>query len=404
MPKSTGAHRVHVLKALTIGKLPAGRHGDGGGLYCEVEPSGSRRWTLRVRVHGRRKDIGLGSVSTVGLAEARQKAAELRKVAREGGDPLAHRERSQSPTFEQAALKCYEERAEAWRNKKHRDQWLSSLKAYAFPLIGSVRVDHIGTAEVLNVLQPIWLEKPETARRVRQRIGLTLDWAKVRGFRAMPSPTREIGSALPKHKRTQRHHPAMPYTELPGFIGTIWESDARSATKAAMEFLILTATRTNEALQARWDEVDLGAKTWTLPASRMKAGKPHTVPLSRRALEILHERKADHSGQGGFIFEAKPGQALSNMALLMIMRRMKLEAVPHGFRSSFRDWAAEAVNAPRDIAEACLAHVVEDKVERAYRRTDFLEQRRKLMERWATHCGNAGGKIVPFDRAKARSR
>jgi integrase len=273
------------------------------------------------------------------------------------------------------------------------------LRAYAFPKIGGMRVDHISTAELLNVLQPIWLAKPETARRVRQRIGLTLDWAKAKGFRALPSPTREIGTALPKQKRTKRHHLAMPYAGVPGFIHDVLASEARPATKAAMEFLILTAGRTSEVLQARWDEIDFTANAWTIPGKRMKSGRAHVVPLSERALEILRDRKADHSGKGDFIFETSVGEPASNMTLLMAMRRMKLEAVPHGFRSSFRDWAAEAAHGPRDVAEAALAHAVRDQTEAAYKRTDFLEQRRKLMERWADHCAGAGGKIIPFERA-----
>lgn len=398
MPKPNGAHRSKALTAIAIKSKPRGRHADGGGLYLEVDASGARRWTLRTIVHGRRRDIGLGSASVVSLADARDEAARLRKVARTGGDPLAERRRSQAPDFEAAARQCFAERSDSWRNAKHRAQWVASLEAYAFPLIGRLRVDYIGTNEVLSVLTPIWTAKPETARRVRQRLGLVLDWCKAKGFRTDGSPTREIGRALPAHKDAPKHHEALPFAAVPGFLTDLNATGAADATKAAMEFLILTATRTNETLGALWPEVDFDAATWTIPGERMKSGRPHMVPLSERAVEILKGRKAVHSGEGDFVFETKPGAALSNMTLLMAMRRLKLDAVPHGFRSSFRDWAAEKTNAPREVAEACLAHVVEDRVERAYRRTTFVELRKKLLADWATYCGG-GATVLPFARA-----
>lgn len=360
----------------------------------------SSRWVFRYMQRGRRRDIGLGSIHDVSLSEAREEARRLRKVARAGGDPLAERRRSQAPDFETAARECHADRAAVWRNEKHAAQWLATLEAHAFPKIGVLRVDEIGTADVLNCLQPIWLAKPETARRVRQRIGLVLDWSKAKGYRADPSPTRELGTALPKQKDAPKHHAALPYGDVPAFIRDLHATGAMDATKGALEWLILSATRTNETLGARLSEVNAKTATWTIPGERMKSGKPHVVPLSTRALEIFEARKASHSGKGEFLFERSPGKPLSNMAMLTAMKRMEADGVPHGFRSSFRDWAAEKTNAPREVAEACLAHVVESKVERAYRRTDFLAKRKKLMDDWATWCVGGAKVIKLAERAR----
>ena len=395
--KKHGPHRDKILSAIAVNKKPPGRHYDGAGLYLEVDEGGARRWGLRTVVHGRRRDIGLGSVKTVSLAEARDEASRLRKVARAGGDPLAERRTNAAPTFETAAGDCYAARSEAWRNAKHKAQWLSSLKAYAYPLIGKTRVDRIGTPEVMSVLTPIWLPKPATARRVRQRVGLVLDWAKAQGYRATGSPTREIGKALPAHKEVQSHFPAMPYGDVPAFLKAMQETGATDPTKAALEFLILTACRTNEVLGARWPEVNFDAQTWTIPGERTKSRKPHTVPLAPRTIAILKARKAAHSGRGEFVFEARLGERLSSMTLLTVLRRMEINAVVHGFRSSFRDWTAERTNAAREVAEACLAHVVKDKSERAYKRTEFLQKRKKLMDDWAAFCA-LGAKVIKFKR------
>lgn len=399
MPKSRGAHRQNLLTALAVRAKGKGRHGDGGGLFLVVDRSGARRWLLRMMVHGRRRDIGLGSVTTVSLADAREEAARMRKIARAGGDPVAERRRLHAPTFEAATRQCLSEREGAWRNKKHRTQWLSTLETYAFPLIGQTRVDLIDTAEVLTVLTPIWLAKRETARRVRQRVGLVLEWAKAKGFRKSSSPTREIGRALPVQRAQPKHHRALPYAQVPAFLRAMRLTGAAAATKDALEWLTLTATRTGETLGARLSEIDEAAATWTIPAERMKSGREHIVPLSARALEILAQCKARHSGQGNYLFESKPDKPLSNMAMLQTMTRMKAAGVPHGMRSAFRDWCAERANVPREVAEACLAHVIEDKVERAYKRTTFMERRAQLMALWADYCLQDLARTVPFARA-----
>jgi integrase len=368
-----------------------------------VELSGSARWLQRIVVGGRRRELGLGSLTLVSLAEAREEALANRKLARSGGDPVAARRArlaaNQAPTFADAAQQCYDGRAETWRNEKHRAQWLSSLAAYAYPRIGALRVNEVTVTDVLNVLTPIWSVKPETARRVRQRIGLVLDWSKAKGWRDSGSPTREIGKALPTHPRTQRHQPSMPYSEVPGFLTQLAATGATDATKAAMEILILTASRTNEVLGARLAELDLAKAVWTIPASRMKARRAHVVPLTPRVVDLFKAMVAAHSGKGDFVFEAKPGKPLSQMTLLQVMRRLELKTVPHGFRSSFRDFAAERTSVPREVAEAALAHTLSDKVEAAYRRSDLFDKRRKLMMQWASLC-EGGGKVVKLARAR----
>lgn len=406
--KARGKHQEKRLTAAHLRKPAPGRHADGNGLYLEVDPSGAARWVQRLMVHGRRRDIGVGPLALVKLGEAREAAEANRKLARAGGDPIAAKRArialAGGTTFKAAALECHDLRKGKWRNEKHRAQWLSSLEAYAFPKIGGMPVHAVSSADVMDVLTPIWTEKAETARRVKHRIGLVLDYARAKGWRETGSPTHELARALPKVPREKRHQPAMPYAEIPAFLSRLAETGASDATKAALEVLILCAARTGEVLGARWAEFDLDKAIWTVLGERMKGGKPHAVPLSPRALALFKARRAAHSGKGDFVFEAKPGKPLSQMTLLMAMRRMKLDFVPHGFRSSFRDFAAERTNAPREVAEAALAHAVGNAVEAAYRRTDLLDKRRKLMATWAAHCAGGGGKVVLLKRDAAVAR
>lgn len=404
--KAKGKHLDKRLTAAHLRKPAPGRHADGNGLYLDVDPSGAARWLQRLVVHGRRRDIGIGSLSLVKLAEARDTAEANRKLARAGGDPIAAKRArlalASGATFRAAALECHALRKGKWRNEKHRAQWLSSLEAYVFPKIGGMPVRAVSSSDIMNVLTPIWTAKPETARRIKHRIGVVLDFARAKGWRETGSPTTEIARALPKVLREKRHQPAMPYAEIPGFLAQLAETGASDATKAALEILILCAARTSEVLGARWGEVDLDQAVWTVPGSRMKGGKPHAVPLAPRAVALFRAMREDHSGVGDLVFEAKPGKPLSQMTLLMAMRRLELAYVPHGFRSSFRDFAAERTNAPREVAEAALAHAVGNAVEAAYRRTDLLEKRRKLMTAWAAHCAG-GGKVLPFGRKPAEA-
>jgi integrase len=380
-----------------------GRYSDGQGLMLVVATDGSRKWVLRIQADGRRRDFGLGAATQVSLAEARDAGATIRKQVKAGQDPRAERRRAREtiPTFREAAFELHEEHKPSWKNAKHAAQWLASLEQHAFPTLGSVRVDKIDGPMVRDVLANIWLKIPETARRVRQRIGAVLDWAHAKGYRQFEAPTRSISRGLPRHSKDKQHFTAMPYADVPDFLVRLRGTNKAGETvRLAFEFLILTATRSGEMRGTRWDEIDLEARLWTIPAQRMKAGKVHVVPLSAQALAILERmRELRRGADQALVFEgAKQGRPMSDMTLTMLLRRMMVDATAHGFRSSFRDWAAEATNFPREVAEAALAHAVESRVEAAYRRSDLLEKRRKLMEAWAGFCGVSGGKVVPMTR------
>ncbi len=387
--KNRGPHPHKALSATAVRALKEpGRYGDGSGLYLIVDDSGSKRWMLRTVVQGRRRDIGLGGLSVVSLAEAREEAATLRKIARQGGDPLAERQkaRAEIPTFKQAATMVHEEHAKAWKNKKHVAQWINTLKEYTFPHFGNRPVDQIGTAEVLNALSKIWLAKPETARRVRQRIGTVLDWAKAAEYRSGDNPINGIAKGLPKQPKRKSHHAALPYVEVNSFIAELRQTNANESTRLAFEFLILTATRTSEVILAEWSEIDLEKKTWTIPAERMKSGRKFRVPLTPRCLEIL-KRARELSDGSLFVFPSQTAKKpLSTMVFLMMIRRMGKDITAHGFRSSFRDWAAERTNFPRQVCEMALAHSVSDKTEAAYLRGDLFDKRRELMDTWAAYA------------------
>ncbi|WP_328805080.1 tyrosine-type recombinase/integrase [Stappia albiluteola] len=375
-----------------------GRYADGNGLYLVVDPSGAKRWLLRTVVHGRRRDIGLGSLRLISLAQAREQAQEMRHIARSGGDPLVERRKQNQtiPSFEEAALLVHESYRGSWRNQKHRQQWINTLKQHVFPVFGSKRVDQVEPANVLHALSQIWLTKPETARRVKQRIGTILDWAKASGFRDGENPAAGVIKGLPKQPAKQRHHAALPYRQIEGFVKELRSSDVSPTTRLAFEFLILTACRTSEVLKARWDEIDFDAKIWTVPSDRMKGSREHRVPLSDRCLAILREARL-LAGDSPYLFPGRSAnKPLSNMVFLMVLRRMEREATAHGFRSTFRDWASECTGFPRDVCEMALAHTIPNKAEAAYRRGDLLEKRRELMEAWANFCEAASDNVVPM--------
>jgi integrase len=389
--KGRGKHPEKALSAMQVRSLSKpGRYADGNGLYCVVDPSGAKRWLLRTVVHGKRRDIGLGGTSIVSLSEAREKALSYRKLAREGGDPLAEKrkEKREIPTFTKAAEQVHAEHKASWKNKKHADQWINTLKEYVFPHFGETRIDQVLTPDVLKALGPIWLTKPETARRVRQRIKSVLDWAKAAGFRSGENPVEGVEKGLPKQNGRDKHHEAMPYAEVPAFIKALRASDAGEITRLALEFLILTAARTSEVIEAEWNEIDLDQALWTAPAERMKAGRIHRVPLSDRCVEIIRRVKL-LGGDSSYVFPGRSGEKpMSNMVFLMLLRRMKLDVTAHGFRSSFRDWAAEATSFPREVAEMALAHTIENKVEAAYRRGDLMGKRREMMRAWSAFITN----------------
>ena len=391
------AGKLNARFAATVTK--PGRHGDGNGLYLLVKPSGAKSWVLRTVVRERRCDIGLGGHPLVSLAEARTAAFDNRKLARAGGDPLALKRRPDIPIFEEAARTVIEIHKPTWRDGgKSAGQWESSLRRYAFPRLGARRVDTITTSDVMAVLLPIWTEKSETARRVRQRISAVMKWAVAQGYRADNPAGDAIAAALPKVGDTHRHFRAVHHTGAGDVIRAVWESEASLTSRLAFEFLVLTAARSGEVRGAAWSEIDTDAATWTIPGERMKGGREHRVPLSGRALAVLDEARALDDGSG-LVFPAPAGRKpMSDSTLSKLLRELGIDAVPHGFRSTFRDWCSEAAQAPREVAEACLAHVVRG-VEGAYARSDLLERRRKLMDRWAAYlASDAGDKVVPMAR------
>lgn len=368
----------------------AGRHSDGGGLYLSISTDGRRRWVFLYRQRGKLREMGLGSSQDVSLADAREKAALARKQLAAGIDPIVERTRSKSavPTFGEAAERFVADMAPQFRNAKHVQQWRMTLTEYAAPLRDKP-VDAITTEDVLSVLRPIWQSKNETASRLRGRIERVLDSAKAQGHRTGENPARwrgHLDHLLPRRQRLQRgHHKAMHFSEVPTFIAKLRLRDAVAAR--ALEFLILTAARTGEVIGARWQEVDLEEKIWTLPPGRMKAGREHRVPLPERALAILNQMAEFGSDPGDHIFPStKRDRPLSTGAMERLLDRMKVETTVHGFRSSFRDWCGELSTFPREVAEAALAHVVGDATERAYRRGDALEKRRSLMQAWVRYC------------------
>lgn len=399
----------HKLSPRAVATLSTpGRHSDGEGLYLVVDKAGSKRWVFLFRWDGKLKEMGLGGLSKVSQSKARQAAVAARSLLGEGVNPIdARREESAVPDFGTWADDWVAEHASSWRNAKHRAQWETTFKGPCKPL-RALSVDKISTDDVLTVLKPLWTSTPETASRVRGRIERVLDAAKAKGHRSGENPARwrgHLDHLLPKRQRLSRgHHLALPYAEVPAFMGDLRERESVSAT--ALEFTVLTAARSGEVMGATWAEFDLSTATWTVPAERMKAGKEHRVPLSPPVLAIL-ERAAefrDAVGSEAFVFPgAKRGKPLSNMAMAMVLRRMgRTDITVHGFRSTFRDWVGERTAFPREVAEAALAHTVGDATERAYRRGDALEKRRKLMEAWAGFARSAPtGNVIPLARGRS---
>jgi integrase len=386
---------LYRLSALTVDTITApGWHADGGGLYLEVDRSGRKRWALRLTVNGKRCDFGLGPIHKVPLQTARERATLYREKAYAGIYPVERSERDGAPlagalTFERAADEVHRIRKAQWSNGKHVDQWINTLTDHAFPHIGKKPVASITTADVLTVLSEIWLTKPETARRLRQRIRTVLDWARAAGHRAGDNPVDLIGDALPKHRRRVAHHKALPYAEVGAFIGALRTGGADPVTKAAFEFLILTTARTQEARLATWSELDIEGALWTVPKQRMKARREHLVPLPPRAVEILKGLRSRILDPTALVFaDAQTGRALSENRFLNARDDLgyRDRCMPHGFRSSFRDWAAEETAFSSEVVEMALAHAIPNKVEAAYRRGDLLAKRRKLMDAWAQYA------------------
>jgi len=409
------ARKAAQLSPLAVGRLAKpGMWAVGGvaGLYLHISDNGARSWILRATVGSKRRDMGLGGFPDVTLAGAYDKAREAREKIEQGTDPILARKQVQSAliaaqatelTFSKAATAYIDAHSDTWRNAKHRQQWTTTIATYAEPVIGKMLVRDVAQTHILSILEPIWKTKTETATRLRGRIESVLDWATVRGHRKGDNPARWKGyldQLLPAPGKIAKveHHTALPIDAMGAFMLDLRKREGIAAR--ALEFAILTAARSGEVRGMKWAEVDQVTGVWTIPADRMKAGKEHRVPLTESAIRILNAQS--HQEGIDLVFPAPRGGVLSDMTLTAVTRRMEVAAVPHGFRSTFRDWAAERTNFPRDMAEQALAHALGDKVEAAYRRGDMLEKRRQMMQAWAKFCElpAKSGDVVPI-RSKA---
>jgi integrase len=396
---------VGKISAISLKRLErtAGLHGDGGGLYLASDGKQQCSWVFRFMIDRRARTMGLGSYPAISLAKARELAGEARGLVAQHIDPLEQRngqraaarlERLRAITFDQARDGYLESHSAGWRSPKHRAQWKRSIEAYVSPIIGKLPVNAIDTPHVLKVLQPIWARIPVVASRVRARIESVLDWAKARGFRnGRENPARwrgHLDKLLPAKSKVHKveHHPALPYAELPAFMAELRKQQGMSAM--ALQFTILTAVRSDEVLDATWPEIDLVAKVWTIPEDKMKKQRKHCVPLSAAAIAILENVRVPGSDGPVFVsWRKNVGKRLSPNAMLRVLARMgRSDLTTHGFRSSFRDWAGDCTEFPREVAEAALSHAVGDATEQAYRRGDAFEKRRQLMDAWATYCAS----------------
>ncbi len=388
-------NRKRKLTSLEVNRIKEpGKHPLGENLYLQVSKSGTRSWIFRYTLDGKGRWMGLGSASVVSLAKARDLVVDQKRILQKGLDPLKKRafdlkeEQAKSVTFKQCAENYIEAHKPKWKSRKNLIQWQNSLATYAYPVCGDLPVGEIDTATVMKILKPIWYEKTETASRVRARVERILSWATVQGYRNGENPAQwrgHLDQLLPNKSTISKtnHFKAMPFDEVGFFIKDLRAMEGIASR--AMEFLILTATRTNETLEARWDEINLDEKVWTIPATRMKAKREHKIPLSHRCIQLLLEMRDLRCSE--FVFPGtKHNHPLSNMSLLMILRRMDLKFTTHGFRSSFSDWAAERTNITREVVEMALAHTIKNKVEAAYRRGDLMLKRKKLMDTWAEYC------------------
>jgi integrase len=407
------ARTINKLSAADVAKkTKPGRYGDGGGLWLQVSQFGTKSWIFRFMLVGRARQMGLGDVSTFSLKEARERARQARQLVADGIDPIEARKEKMSTlraddakriSFKEAADRYIKAHQAGWKNAKHADQWRNTLETYAYPVIGDLPVAKVETAHVMQIMEPIWTAKTETASRVRGRIEAVLDWAKARHYRSGDNPARwrgHLDKLLPGRSKVKKveHHPALPYVELPAFMERL--RGIASVSARALEFTILTACRTGEVIGAKEGEVDFANKMWIISGERMKAGREHRVPLCDRTIEILQTTPREAGSE--YLFPGgRAGRPLSNMAMLQLIRGTDDtgELTVHGFRSTFRDWAAERTNFPRELAEAALAHVLENKTEAAYQRGDLLEKRRRLMAAWEKYCASpAAGEVTPMRR------
>ena len=406
------AKNVNRLKALQVKQLKEpGWYPDGRGLYLQVSNTGTKSWVYRYEKDGKERRHGLGSFLDVSLENARNAADHSRQLRRNGIDPIDHNrkletnrllETAKGVTFKECAIAYIDSHKAGWKNSKHESQWSNTLETYAYPFVGKLSVQDIDVGLVMNVLEPIWFTKTETASRVRQRIENILDWAKVRNYRTGENPAQwkgHLDKLLPKRTKVQKvkHHNAMPYADLPDYFRKLRKVDTLASK--ALAFAILTATRSNEARESKWSEIDLKAGIWTIPDERMKAGRMHRVPLTNECLAILKETELLKVND--FVFPGlRKDKSITDAALLKQLKLTHPTLTVHGFRSSFRDWCAEMTNYPRELAESALAHTLKDQTEAAYQRGDMFEKRRKLMDAWATYCtkGKKTADVVPIHK------
>ena len=365
-----------------------GRHSDGGGLHLYISRTGSKSWVLRITVDGRRRDIGLGAFPSVSLAQAREKTTGIRAAVAEGRDPLAEKHVPAMPTFREAAYAVHEANRPRWRNARHIGSWMQTLERHAMPTLGNTPLDRMDRGDVLRVLTPIWTTRPETARRVRQRMRTVFRWAMAHGFMETNPAGEAIDGALPPMPKVKAHLRALPYQDVRAALETVEASEASVAAKLCFWFVVLTAARSGEARGATWDEIDLQDQVWRIPAQRMKAGMEHRAPLSRQALDVLSEASALRD-ESGLMFPSpmKEGAPISDMTLTKVLRSVGLaeRATVHGFRSSFKNWTLEQTDTPWAVSEAALAHTLGNSTEQAYARSDLFERRRALMQLWADY-------------------
>ena len=421
------SRQIGKLSAVAIPRIKQqGLHADGGGLNLRVTASGGKSWVFRFMLNGKAREMGLGALNAVSLAEARKKSEGCRNLLTEGTDPINARnathtktrlDEARNQTFRQCAEAYIETHKSGWRNAKHIWQWENTLSRFVYPVFNDMPVQDVGVSEVMKVLEPIWSVKTETASRIRGRIEVILDWATTREYRRGENPARWRGhleNLLPKRSKVQKvkHQPALTYSQMGDFMAALKGQEGTAAL--ALAFTILTAGRTAEVIGAAWNEIDLQKGIWIVPAHRIKSGREHRVPLSESALHILKELKKQHNlieqkkdaNKNSWVFNGqKHGKPLSNTAMLMLLRRMERQDITvHGFRSSFRDWAAEQTNFAREVAESALAHISGDKVEQAYQRGDFLDKRRQLMNAWARYCATPSIKEESEDKVVKLAR
>ena len=398
-------HPSNKLTALSVKKMSAtGWHADGNGLYLVIESSGAKRWMQRLVIQGRRRDIGLGSVKIVTLEEARDCAVQYRRIARAGGDPVAERRKAigSTLTFKETALKVHHLNLPTWDNEKHASQWLSSLENHVFPIIGNKAIGSITSSDIMKVLTPIWVNKPDTAKKIRQRLRTVVKWARAQGHFTGDDPIEIAEAALPKVKQAANHFKSAPFTNIPSIFDQIEQSKLYPSTKFAVQLLILTACRTTEVRESTWDEIDFENKLWRIPAKRMKMNSPHNIPLSDGAIAVL-KKAQDLRNDNPLIFPSPlNNRALSSNALLhALQKRLKIDATIHGMRSAFKDWVAETTNYPNEVSEMALAHSISNQTEAAYRRGELLGKRRSMMQDWSDFVQGTEEKVVTLVRVQA---